>query len=99
MANEDKPKPDLEAGLKALATPTTSAEQVTDSSEYGKTPSPGNVTAPCKTEGCSSAIDFGFVYDTVTWIEKFEPIEFPCPTCNLKARYSSSDLVPHLAKR
>ncbi len=99
MTNHSKPKPDFDAGVKALATPTTNAEQVTDSSDYGKTPTPGNVTAPCKTEGCSSAIDFGFVYDTVTWIEKFKPTELTCPTCNLKALYSSSDLVLHLAER
>ncbi len=46
MGNDDKPKPDFAAGLKALAMPMTSAEQVTDSSDYGKTPSLGNVVVP-----------------------------------------------------
>lgn len=99
MANEDKPAPDCTPGLKTLANPVETADHGnTATSEYGKSPNPGNVITHCK-NGCNSAIDFGFVIDMVTWIEGFKPQEFICPTCKLKALYSRSDLVPIPAKK
>ena len=94
MANEDKPKQDCSAGLKAL-------ENDSVPSEYPKSANPGNVIARCKNKDCNSAIDFGFVIDMATWIEKFKPQELACPnpTCKLKALYSPRDLVPVPAKR
>jgi hypothetical protein len=96
MANEDKPKQDYSAGQEALASSNTKTESDNASSEYPKLLIPGNVLAPCKNKGCTSAIDFGFVADTATWIEKFKPRELICPNpkCKLKALYSPSDLVP-----
>ena len=89
MTNEDKPDPEFEAGVEALAKGLPEAP-----SEYPKSASPGNVIARCKTDGCTSAIDFGFCYDTSTWIEEFKPVTIECPSCKQEHRYSSTDLVP-----
>ena len=94
MANSDNPKPDTSAGLKALKSDSIPPE-------YPKSEIPGFVVAPCKNKDCTSAIDFGFVIDTVTWIENFKPTQLTCPNpiCKLQAQYFSSDLVPVTAKR
>jgi hypothetical protein len=99
MANDDKPKPDLEAGLKALTTPRTRAEQVTDSSDYGKTPMPGIVAVPCKNTKCTAAVESGFVWNMEEWIAGFLAKEYTCPACNSTARYSREDVVPLPSKR
>jgi len=94
VANNDKLKPDFEAGMEALSGRTAKPESDDASSEYPSSPRPGTVIAHCKNKDCTCAIDFGFFYDTTTWIEKFKPQEFTCPSpkCGLKALYSRSDL-------
>lgn len=87
MANEIRPKPDMAAGLEALAKGAPEAPQ------HPLSPNTGNVIAPCKTESCSSALDFGFTYDTLTWIQEFKPQKLKCPLCKQEYLYSSIDLV------
>jgi len=88
MANEDKPKQDYSAGLKALETPAT------EKTDYGKNPLPGSVKVPCKNKDCTAAIESGFVYNIAEWIEGFISKERTCPGCNSKAVYSRDDVVP-----
>ena len=88
MKKEDKADLIMDAGLKALATPKTTAQQKTDSSEHGKIPMPGSVVVPCKNKNCNAAIESGFVYNTEEWIEKFIAKERTCPACGSAAVYS-----------
>jgi hypothetical protein len=93
MANEDKPKPDISEGVKALTTPTTKADNDSNLSEYGQSPAPGTVVVPCKTHNCSGAVESGFVYNVEEWIEGFISKERECPVCKSKAVYSRDDVV------
>jgi hypothetical protein len=56
-------------------------------------PLSGNPTLKCKNPDCKASVDLGFVFDLTEWAEKFQLQKFTCPSCNLTAAYSSSDLL------
>jgi hypothetical protein len=55
-------------------------------------PMPGTILAPCKTRNCDFAFEFGSAFNTLLWIERFEPRELSCPLCKVRTVYSRDDL-------
>jgi hypothetical protein len=58
----------------------------------------GNVTLTCKNPECGQKYNFGFVLDTLGWIEGFQEHEITCPVCEQTYRYAASDLRPIFSK-